>query len=75
MHQTASAVLKLFPLYFNSVLVIASEMLVELESEKLAKNVDFNTAKNVQTQATLFCCCNYFRTNSYNVNSDLFIVV
>ena len=51
MHQTASAVPKLFPLYFNSVLVIASEMLVELESEKLAKNVHFHTAKNVPKQA------------------------
>ena len=36
------------------VLVIASDMHLEPESEKQAKNVDFHTAKNVQIQATLF---------------------
>ena len=36
------------------VLVIASDMRLESESEKEAKNVDFHTAKNIQIQATLF---------------------
>ena len=36
------------------VLVMASDMHLKPESEKQAKNVDFHTAKNVQTQATLF---------------------
>ena len=35
-------------------LVIASDMHLESESEKRAKNVDFHTAKNIQTQPTLF---------------------
>ena len=36
------------------VLVIASDMRLESESEKEAKNVDFHTAKNIQIQATHF---------------------
>ena len=35
------------------VLVIVSDMHLESESEKPAKNVDLHTVKNVQTQATL----------------------
>ena len=36
------------------VLVIASDMHLESESEKPAKNVDFHTAKNIQIQPILF---------------------
>ena len=36
------------------VLVTASDMHLELESEKRAKNVDFHIAKNIQIQPTLF---------------------
>ena len=74
-----SHALKLFRLSQNSspvcssfVLVIASDMYLELESEKRAKNVDFDTAKNVQIEATLV---RYFQPNSNNMNSDLFTVV
>ena len=40
------------PVCSNFVLVIASDMLLESESEKRAKNVDFHTAKNIQIQPT-----------------------
>ena len=45
-----------FRVCFSFVLVIASDMHIEPESDidKRAKNVDFHTAKNVQIQATLF---------------------
>ena len=57
----------------NFVLVIASDMHLELGSEKNeTKNVDFHTAKNIQIQATLF---RYFSTNSYKLTFDLFPVV
>ena len=46
--QTISPVCSIF------VLVIASDMHLESESEKRAKNVDFQTAKNIQIQATRF---------------------
>ena len=36
------------------VLVIASDMRLESESEKRAKNVDLHTAKNIQIQPTSF---------------------
>ena len=36
------------------VLVMASGMHLESEIEKQAKNVDFHTDKNIQTQPTLF---------------------
>ena len=36
------------------VLVIASDMHLEPESEKRAKNIDFHTAKNIQIQPTFF---------------------
>ena len=36
------------------VLVIASDMYLESESEKRAKNVDLHTAKNIQIQQTVF---------------------
>ena len=36
------------------VLVIASDMHLESESEKRANNVDLHTAKNIQIQPTLF---------------------
>ena len=52
--QTALAVPKCFPVCSSFVLVIASDMHLEPESEKRAKNVDFHTAKNLQIQATLF---------------------
>ena len=43
--QTASAVPKYFPRLPSFVLVIASDMHLEPESETRAKNVDFHTAK------------------------------
>ena len=46
--QTASAVCSSF------VLVIASDMHIESESGKRAKNVDLHTAKNIQIQQTVF---------------------
>ena len=42
------------PVCSSFVLVIASDMHLEPESEKRAKNVDFHTAKNIQIQARLF---------------------
>ena len=42
------------PVCSSLILVIASDMHLESESEKRAKNVDFHTAKNIQIQATLF---------------------
>ena len=42
----------IFSVYSNFVLVIASDMHLEPESEKRAKYVDFYTAKNIQIQAT-----------------------
>ena len=54
------------------VLVIQSDMHLESESEKRAKNVDLHTAKNIQIQPILF---RYFWTNSYKLTSDLFTVV
>ena len=36
------------------VLVIASDMHLEFESEKRAKKVDLDTAENIQLQPTLF---------------------
>ena len=43
------------PLVYSSfVLVIASDMHLEPESEKRAKYVDFHTAKDMQIQGTLF---------------------
>ena len=43
-----------FPVGSSLVLVIASDMHLEHESEKRAKNVLFHTAKNIQVQSTLF---------------------
>ena len=42
------------PVYSSFVLVIQSDMRLESESEKRAKNVDLYTAKNIQIQPTLF---------------------
>ena len=42
------------PVCSSFVLVIASDMHLESESEKRAKNVDVHTAKNIQIQPTLF---------------------
>ena len=42
------------PVCSSFVLVIASDMHLESEGEKRAKNVDLHTAKNIQIQATLF---------------------
>ena len=44
----------IFPVCSTSVLVIASDMLLEPESEKRAKNVHFHRTKNIQIQPTLF---------------------
>ena len=62
----------IFPVCSSFVLVIASDMHLEPESEKRAKSVYFHTTKNIQIQSTLF---RYFQTNSYKLTSDLFIVV
>ena len=51
MHSNNLGCPKIFPLVCsNFVLVIASDMLLESESEKGAENVDFRTAKNIQIQ-------------------------
>ena len=42
------------PICSSFVLVIASDRHHEPESEKRAKNVDFHTTKNIQTQASIF---------------------
>ena len=42
------------PVCSSFVLVIASDMYLESESEKRSKKVDFHTAKNIKIQATLF---------------------
>ena len=60
------------PVCSSFVLVVASDMHLESESEKRAKNVDLRTAKNIQIQPTLF---RYLWTNSYKLTSDLFTVV
>ena len=44
----------IFPVYASGVLVIASDMHLEPESKKRAKNVHFHTTKNIQIQSTLF---------------------
>ena len=44
----------IFPVGSSLVLVIASDMHLEPESEKRAKNVDLHIAKNIQKQPTLF---------------------
>ena len=44
----------IFPVGFSFVLVIASDMHLESESEKRAKNVDLHTVKSIQIQATFF---------------------
>ena len=44
----------IFPVCSSFVLVIASGMHHEPESEKRAKNVQFHTTKNIQIQSTLF---------------------
>ena len=48
--QTASA----SPVCSSFVLVIASDMNLESESEKRVENVDLHTAKNIQIQPMLF---------------------
>ena len=60
------------PVRSSFVLIVASDMHLESESGKRAKNVDLHTAKNIQIQPTLF---RYFQTNSYKLTSDLFTVV
>ena len=47
------------PVCPSFVLVIASDMYLESESEKRAKHVDLHTAKYIQIQPTLF---RYFQT-------------
>ena len=46
--------LNISPVCSSFVLVIQSDMHLESESEKRAKNVDLRTAKNIQILATLF---------------------
>ena len=63
------------PVRSSFVQVIASDLHLEPESEKRAKNVDFHTVKKkkkIWIQATLF---RYFGTNSWKLTSDLFTVV
>ena len=67
---------------FSFLLVIASDMQIEPESENLVKNTDFRPAKNVQKQATFFFWGGggrgegvYFLTNSYNLTRTLYPVV
>ena len=60
------------PFCSSFVLVVASDMHLQPESEKRAKNVHFHTTKNIQIRSTLF---RYFQTNSYKLTSDLFTVV
>ena len=48
---------KFFPVYFSFALVVASDMHLESESEKRAKNVDLNTVKkypNITNTFSLF---------------------
>ena len=52
--QTASAVPKYFPCLLQFCKVTASDMRLESENEKRAKNVDLHTSKNIQIQPTLF---------------------
>ena len=42
------------PACSSFVLVIAYDIHLEFQSEKQAKNVDLHTAKNIQTQQTVF---------------------
>ena len=42
------------PVCSSFVLIITSDMHLDSESEKGAKNVDLHTAKNIQIQPTLF---------------------
>ena len=51
------------PVCSSFVLVIASDMHLESESEKRAKNVDLYTAKNIQIQPTLFAIFRPIRRN------------
>ena len=44
----------IFPVCSSFVLVIASDMHFECESEKRAKSVDLHKAENIQIQPTLF---------------------
>ena len=44
----------IFPVRSSFVLVIASDMHLEPEGEKRAKNFHFHTTKNIQIQLTLF---------------------
>ena len=60
-HKQRRLSLNVFPVGSSFVLVIASEMHLEPESEKRAKNVHFHTTKNIQIQSTLF---RYFQMNS-----------
>ena len=45
----------IFPVCSSFLLVIASDMHLEPESKKRAKNVHFHTTKNIQIHSTLFC--------------------
>ena len=48
------------PVCSSFVLVIASDMHLQSESEKRAKYVDFHTAKNIQIQAILLAILDEF---------------
>ena len=74
MHSSSIGCPEIFPLFASVLywLSHASDMHLEPESEKRAKNVDLHIAKNVLIQPTLF---RYFETNSSSTTSDLFIAV
>ena len=73
MHSNSISCPKIFPLSAQ-VLYWLSDMHLEPESEKQAKNIDFHTAKNIQIQKTLFRCIKS-KTYSYKLTSNLFTVV
>ena len=54
MHSNSLGCPKYFLVCSSFALVIASDMHLESESEKRAKNVDLRTAKKIQIQPTLF---------------------
>ena len=58
----------IFPVCSSFVLVIASDMHLEPENEKRAKNVHFHTTKNIHTFSL-------FLDEFYQLTSDLFTVV
>ena len=60
------------PVCFSFVLVIGSDMHLESESEKRAKNVDFHTAKKIPDASNTF---SLFLDEFFQLTSDLLTVV